>query len=1437
MKIQFNRSYISLLEFEKILKGNFDRSLNVRSKEIIFDVSKIEYMDLPQLCLLYMWIGKILGKGSRVILNFSIDDNKYAYTIYHLCISYGLFSNLSCFGTLLEVRPSPKVISSGFVIDDPIVHLSSYSSVDAFNTFLSSLNSDYTSYDLTASQRYKTLMAKLGIRDVLLRELGLNVIMHSEGASAVIAVCSKSRKYLNYSSTPIPIKNYANRYGADDYIQVVVADFGAGIVGKLKQVFMNDLPANEVLSGSNDESVIEYAFWKETTSRPTRTIDEMFDENEIGEEFVPPTGLHFVKNLLIRRKGFMYVRSSESLYAIDCSTGIDKKITLKEWGAKLTLDNFQVIPGNLIVLYIPSKEVETTVQLQLLDKGDTANKQRTFRYIYAAECLIHAKDMKSGAVELLKMIRAETRKLKPNQTLLVDFQYASLDKKYLYKIIVYCMYLQEADKRIKLVDVASSTELELLNDEVLSITTRLDHLQPVLSYNTSGSEYNIIGDKQFNITRPLPSLNDYITEQRHISLEKELVHYYRRAKVLLPSPSKVYIEGYYELSDFINKQANHQKLIKHIINKLVSYEISIIIMTSIVLEKVAKEIGARYGLNNDNVILYKDNIPPILAGLKAKEYANKHVLVISDVIVTGKTLEKIANAIQHKTIVYAIVDGRPSKKLSLPSIASIESLKRHVFKISQVKPADWRYEDIQLIDPVSHKLIMVARNSYEALLDSDLSLEDLVVKNNIIRCGHYCYAQTCYTYFFNTLVLQQVYNDEFIEIIRKDIDEVCTRKLVESPNIEMSDEIIYDVSKVTNICYPQNNTPAEAICCDLQSYTGGAVTFLPRITTERGSIYSTASFAPNAKADVAVFVDTAATTSNTIKHAMDWASDIKAELLLIYIIINRMPADTASFIEGISRYKGVDVKLKSLFKEYLPAYTTFECPICSRTRRLESLSKQLMLNKCNRLFQGIIMDNERIPIKDARNEQSHPSNDDLKILHSQVYFRSKLENVAVAPTVLGSNSILDFVINARSKQIIKYAVIRALEREIEVFVAEKKYATVFDSEFKNTIFNLAIDISIDNDTEDDLRASAMWVASTIDHDGFINRLCYSGKLTLQSKSIKHLVAIIMLNYEKTPIEKNCNLLESIIADCGDFAEEIISDALREAEFYFRFVPSLRSSNIGRYIDAIDILSNIFEEIGFSHPRMRTKFDDVVRIVVPENLESAVGIAYLGGDGFFNMLNDKILPAMQRVLSAWPREYYLNSRYLQDQFRSDITDLDIILRRAHIEYKNNAISSDKWQEYTHTIDEISKRLYDNFFDNDYSELKKLLKESNTHTTKIINKVISKYFHSCELKYINTQIDVIDEQIKIPSIVIEDIISSVFNNAIIYSDNGSTVSINTANSTIDYSICIHSINSAGRYPELKEGHGLSNCNNLLKKYDGNIQLQSNNHINTVRILLPK
>ncbi|MBL0226263.1 MAG: hypothetical protein IPQ16_12080 [Geobacteraceae bacterium] len=1258
-------------------------------------------------------------------------------------------------------------------------------------------------------------MAKLGIRDVLLRELGMNVIVHSEGATAVIAVCSKTKINLKYSSNPVPVKAYANSCDADEYIQVVVADFGTGIISKLRNIFLNDSTATDVLNATDDESVIEYAFWKETTSRPTRAIDEMLDENEIGEEFVPPTGLHFVKRLIINKRGFMYVRSGKSLYAIDCSTGIERKVTYKEWNTRNPKDHLQYIPGNLIVLYIPTKDFECTNQMQLLDNNATGHNIKNYRYINACNQLIIACDMKTGAVNLLNIIRSEARKLVANQTLLVDFQCHPIDKKYLYKIIIYCMYIQETDKRIKLVDVSPIAELDILNESIVSISNNIKNLQPVYTYNTLVSKYSIIGDDKFENSFTLPSIETYIIKERFTSLERQLAHFYSSAKVLLPSPSKVYIEGYYELCDFINMHDNHSIIVSHIIDKLKTNDISVIIITSTVLDRVAKELSTRYGLSKDNVILYKDNFSPILASLIAIENFEKYVLILSDVIVTGNTLEKITNIIQHKTIVYTIIDGRQSTKLFLPNVYKVECLKRHIFKVSQTKPADWKYEEIHLIDAVSHKLIIETKNRSEALLDSELSLEDLVVNNNIIKSGHYCYTQTCYTYFFNTLVLQQVYKDEFIEILRKDIDEVCTRKLIETKDAESTGEVNYVNSKVTNICYPQNNTPAEAICDDLQTYIGGSVSYLPRMVTERGSVYSTSSFTSSTKSDVAIFIDTAATTSNTIKYAMDWASYIKAELLLIYIIINRMPADTASFVKGISRYKGVEVQLKSLFKEYLPAYTTLECPICMRTRRLESLSKQLMLYKCNKLFQDIIIENERIPIKDARNTNGQSSTDELNILYSQVYFRSMIENHAVNPSVLGSNKIAELINETKINKNVRYAVIRALERENEVFCSEKKYAQIFDAELKKILVNIAINISADNNLDDDLRLSAMWVASTIDHDMFITRLCSAPDIKLSNKTIKHLIALIMLNYEKTQVDSCCNLIEIIISKSTDCSDDNIIDALREAEFYFRFLPGIRSSDVGTYKDSIDILWSIFEETGLSHPRFRTKFDDVVRIVVQDNLESAVGYSYLSNDGFYYMLNDKILPAIQRVLSAWPKEYYSNSLYLQDQLRSDITDLDILLRRAYREYKRNVIASDKWDNYVNKIDEISRRLYDKFFNTDMSELKLLLKGSNISTNEITNIVINKYTTTCAEKQITTQIELIDNQIKIPHIVMEDIISTVYYNAIKYSDQGSTIIINTVNTPTEYCICVHSIDSSGGRPILKEGHGLYNCSILLKK----------------------
>jgi len=1426
MIIEISNKYVTYGYFESIISKYLNKSLKLKGVEACFRVAACEYLDLPQLCHLYLWINAILLNGNKVCLDFKRSDNSYAVNVYNMCVSYGIFTMLASFGDSFKSFPAVKVQSGGITRDDPIIHLKTFKTLTDFDSFLSTLDLDKTSAGLTSLKRYRTILARTGIRDVILKELGQNVIMHSEGAAAVVAVCSKKIKQLEMVGNPTAVRKYASKSKFEEFIQVIVADFGVGIVEKLKNVYTDDVGMHRTSGVQSDDDIIDYAFWKETTSRPTRSIDEAIDVDDLDDldvVFEPPTGLFFVKQLVLSRHGFMYVRSGSACYALDCAGKNEEVVSIEKVGQNKE-KGFSPIPGNLIVLYFPVQEGFQSNSSIPASEVSAASGYIS-KYIDGSNIACFTEVEIQKARQLIRDIRYEYKKLSSNMCLAVDFKFNAVTPKYLFQILAVCMYLQEKNKPILIIDACQKTEVSMLHEAINEIEGRNELLTDIIIVDMDSSTLSVLGGQEVGWQKLPNDISDRINKSRSLEINKEIDKTFRNNKVLLPYPSRVYIDGYYEISEFIGKAINYIKIQKIICEAIKDWKVSFIIATTPLLEKVGTEIADSLNINPDDVVTVKPNAPNVSIAYQANvKSTDSDVLIISDVIVTGKSISKLAAMLNKPCIIFTIIDGRHDKETHIPNIANVFSMKDVPIKAWVEKPASWRYDQISLVDPVSHKLIKANKSVDEAILKADLSLNELVTKINAVQSGHYSHQQICYKYFFNITTIRKAYNNEIIEIIRKDIEEVCEKKISIGHNNAKG--------MVTDFCYPQGNKAAEYLTNDLQTYFGGNISFLPRVTTSKGSVYSTPSPALNQISDIAIFIDAAATTGNTIRYAMEWASEIGSDLILIYIIINRMPADLSHFLESIDRYRGVEVKIRSLLSQYLPAYNTLECPLCNRFKKIDTMSKRLKLKHCSDIFSRVMKDYIKVPIKVAREVEAKLSSHESNVLLSQVSLRSMIEGAVLAPTAISDHEFHEQLDFCSGNKILKHAIIFALEREVEFLTNDEKYKQILNADVLDQIMKLTLAVVFDESECDNVKIKAMWVATAIDHAGFVSKISTSKIVNMSDRQIENMLTIIMVNYENAGIESSCNALESIIGNMYDRSDLLVG-ALREANIYLRFIPSYNDAGVGTYIEALDTLWSLFQETGLSHSSIRTKFDDALRIVSTDDIVRCINQYYLGDSGFYNIVKNKLLPAKNRVFSAWPQEMISSSMYIKQQFFDDITDLDIRLMLLYREEMQKTLSDAKFYEDMATIDEISKRLLKHVFSTDESELKQFLVAAKTNINEAANKCIEKLGNSGNLNENHIRNELDHQVVDIPGQVVTDMFQTILDNAIKYSEGNTDIIMK---STISETFCIIYIESCpmeGRWPSLKEGHGLYRLTEILPKYDGSMHIDNIN--NNARITI--
>lgn len=1455
MRIKISYKRISLPELENILSKYWEPSFKPSNTEIIFDLSHVEYIDLPQMCSFFMWVEMLLKNNKKVLLLFQHRTSKKQESskIMGVMENYGFLSCLSHYEAF-NIEPSlrePSIyVLDSKLHDSPVIHLTSLGTRERLLAFIEDLDPQTASPSLSVAKREREMLNRTGVRDVFLKELGLNVFDHAEGTSAVVAVSKKTNEQLSYSNNPMPVKKFANYRKTADYIQVVVADFGPGIPKKLQDVFAADKEAHDQLDPLSESSLVEYAFWKDVTSKPRRAIDEILDakEEEFDEHFIPPTGLYFVENLIRKQRGLLYVRTAQTIWGLDYSSGEKVIIEQASWKSKNIIKWPIVnIPGTMIVVFIPL-DTDYTLPRMLFGLAKKKKAAKVISYINTESLTLETRksDEKKIAVMIIEEIKKSTHLLKPNSALLIDFSDLDLSTKYLYKIMLFAMYMQASNKLIVFADISPKAELNLVNQEIIRIAKDRPQLLPVFYYNSSSKAVSIIGDTSastfnvqdlFDCTLDLQNIESALQTSKDSILQKQIdLRFYSKEKVFLPS--KVYLEGYFELADLLGHPFYSQKIANRIETMLPKRKYIAIIATAGNLNRFATEVAARLKLTADDIFLAKGETTPVSAllpiQLKINQVKDGTVLILSDVIVTGHTVSKIAKLLPCPAVVATVIDARPADTVELSNAIKLVFIKRHFFEIHKERPIKWKYEEIRLVDPISHKLIFYSPSKTETLLDSESYLDAWIVADKAMRCGHYHYGDVHVNYFFHTYRICDKYRNEIVERIRRDVEIVLAHG-----------------SAVTHICYPEENKAAEGLCLDLQTYIGSKLIFLPRIAEPERTVYSVGRTMPmQDTAKIIVFIDTAATTCQTMQYAMELASALDAGKLLLYVVINRIAGRWPQAFEHIRDFKGVEVHIKSLVKAELPAYTTKECPLCDRRLLMDSYSNRFLPSRLRLILRETSENLRPRSIKELREEREGIKYEGDSTLQ-QVRFRDQIERGIKSVTYAEQRNLIDKIDEAYLNRGLAMGIISCLALEGETLLGNGRYEHLLNSEFREALFKLALAVVTDSNQPLQVRNHAIWVACLTSYTLFIESLVKFVEHADNDLIIKELIAATITYSGRSTAQKCCEALEKVLLKIqGDKADANISGitltALSEAVGYYRFRPEKEIDFTKSYADAFRVLTHVLEQPERTHPDIRRVFDTSVKVVEPEDLDNNVKVSYLGENGFFETMKNKILPALQRVIREYPEEVLLDVRYLTDagaeSLVSDLQELDLQLRTSLTRHLNKTLTDTQWRHSRERIKAVAERILINFLSTDRSVLRKLLMRSRCSVEVIIQEAIDQCRSRTREKSITITKNIVSasDVIIIPPQIVSDVLLTILENAIEYGEEKSMVLVKAFSANRGVCIEIESSPIPGHKPEIKEGHGLGRAAAILKRVDSEFLIDEDAYkdrmIASIKISLP-
>lgn len=1436
MDIKLPYKRLGVPELENILLKHWHKSLRSTLGRIRFDLSTVEYLDLPQMCFLLMWVERLLSEHKHVELCFQNrqSHNDVLPRVFRVMYNHGFLTCLSQYPNLAltpSIREPLGTTTSEHAEDSPIVHLTSFGSRLELREFISTMAPSAPDPALLLAVSDRELLTRSGVRDVFLKELGLNVFDHADGAPAFIAVNRKSRQHLSYSGNANPIRNFAENSTSHEYIQVVVADQGPGIARKLGATFAADHTAHQALDPRLESSIVEYAFWKEVTSKVSRTIEELLEPDENDEALVPPTGLYFVWNLVREQRGLLYVRTGRTIWATDFSSGREVKVGGQDlWRSHNKISRPIIdIPGTTVVAYIPIDSTGAGLQRALPIGARSDSSVRIREYINVKALLLQTPlpEEKANVAALLSQIRLSSKKLTGDDALLIDCEEWDFSAKYLYKILIYAMYMQGPSRFIAFADFPPNCELGLAARGIEAIAKQMPQLAPVSVYDSATGQITLLGLGDRHRSPGTESGGHSLSAQtirlalierrRHYIRETILRHFQQDEKVFLPS--RTYISGYFELADLTGHPYYARRLASEIASRLPASQFVAIVTTGGNLTRLASELAVRIRLTKDDVFTAEEGprpisaIPAIASRLVAA--SDGLLLVLADVIVTGQSTLMVASTFGCRTIVASVVGPQGQTVPSAKNIVARVAVVEHAFQAFPEKPARWMYEEIRLVDPVTHKLIRSGPVAADTLLPSGVYLKDWVIHNGAVRRGHYFYSDVHVNYFFHTYTICEKYSDAIMEAMRADIARVL--------------QLGGDVS---HIVYPENNQAAEVLCTSLQMHLGGHVLHLPRLSDPESTRYSSASSTvPKDKASTMVFVDTAATTSQTLQYAMEMASALGAERVLVYIVINRISGRWPAAFEHVGSYRGVEVRVKSLVRVQLPAYTEKECPLCRRRALLDTYTNRTVPVTLRNLLRRTSAQLMPRSIKELR-EAAVPQDSHERATLCQVQLRDKIESDATSVTYTAQKELLALIVDAQRDRELAAGITACFALEGEELLDSRRYEQLLSPDFRSALFDLAVSVGVEGRQPVETRADAIWVASLCDYQRFLEAGVELVSGMPSDKIIEAVVAATVIYSSRSNAQRCCEALDRTllaVQQCQSRQRtlESATKALREAIGYFRFRPETQGAGDRSYSDSYRALSLVIEQPGRSHTDIRRAFDACLRIVSPEDVGDVLPRTYLGESGLFHTLNERILPALHRLRSEHDEASLLDVGYLtregSESLVSDLRELDEHFRGCLLRIADGTLSEELWRQERDRIRTVGERVRIGFLTKD-SVLQDFLRRFKCSIGSVANSVIESLRPIATEKHLHFKIDMaqVDDVVIVPPYLVTDVLTTVLDNAIRYSERHTDIVLQLFLDERGININTQSSPHGVSAPRFLPGHGLDKTSAILKRFDGDIRI---------------
>lgn len=927
--------FCNIINFEDVLSHFYSFSFN--EDTITFNFSKLKWIGLLQLSLLYGWLSCLKKEGKTIKLSFpkrwgKIDPlKKDEEDIYWYLCKLNFFNELSNIGLELPFN----------FIDyeyGDLVKFKFFKNFQQFNSYKGFLENPEQYVPLLGGGLDLDIIRNGDFRDIILEELGSNAFLHADGEDVRYAIqLVRGNYYKSYSS----FSNFECR----PYIEIVFSDSGPGIVETLKSKLPDDYEPEQDedhrINIPKLNKVVSYSLEFNSTcdekERKKRLSEKLKTKEDVTD--VIPTGLFYVSSLTRSYGGLLAIRTGQNMCIFDYSATPKPIITQKS--------NLKKIRGTHILIRVPRKR--SIIGPVRYDKKPEIVKSEIskVKYLSLGKIKNESKDDAGFIVNTEnKLINTfvDAEKLNINNVCLL-YEGVHIDSKTFSMLLITLSVIPRRGRSLILLGMSSnSIKLakrlwEIIGEERSKNIKLLKRIHAYKSYIILSKDLNFLiefGDKTHHDStkyikdnsnsEPLAFSKADLYLMYETVLQRELERLLKSKSVKLSEQdidriylleAKYYIREFYQISKLfegsIGRDLTNSYLSilikKHNIGGILSVSDSLASFVSYLSKSIDEaefEIASRERIRN------------AIINLENKRDKNKNLLIMVDVITTGRLVNKVLQSYREldKVIIFCFVDRR-IKDLDYFTVEKID--KAHSTKLISIfkdkyKPvydlSDDELNKVVIVDsfsnvPTKYDVIEETRYPPEELID-------LAARYRSLYHGHFVFNGKHYgdfLYFKRLFVAIKKEMFDWLDLILNDYsikykpNSISIRYLDEKKGWE---NVIIEYSSTRSLadCFPINRENLEA----------------PPAETERK--------------DVLWIILPAMASGNTTMKALAYATTFNPKKIIVSIFIARIDSQKLAFYQNITKYSNINVRIVMLSRFPLKAYPTSEaCPLCESYRR------------------------------------------------------------------------------------------------------------------------------------------------------------------------------------------------------------------------------------------------------------------------------------------------------------------------------------------------------------------------------------------------------------------------------------------------------------------------------------------------------------------------